>query len=125
MFIRSIGILLFSGLFALFLVLTADTVYAPTKDMNGTMKMGYAHVSIGEYGRGGAEELTLHLDARYLDRITLRVDCIGLDTGHLHKEIDLYQLLNISRPKQDEDKSSSDEPKETTNEVKPSTEKGK
>ena len=65
--------------------------------MNGTIKMGYAHVYIGEYGKN-KEEITLHLDARYFDQVTLRIDCIGLDTGHLLKEIDLYHLLNITKP---------------------------
>ena len=59
--------------------------------------MGYAHVSIAEYGHN-SEEMTLHLDARYLDRVTIRIDCIGLDIGHILKEVNLYHLLNISKP---------------------------
>ena len=110
---RSIQIIILTILIIVSIITSANIVYAPDKIMNGTMKMGYAHISVGEYGNNKTEEITLHLDARYFDRVTLRVDCIGLDTGHILKEIDLYHLLNITRPKVPikEDSLSDDTPK--------------
>jgi hypothetical protein len=96
---RSIQVLLAATLVITLTISTSKIVYAPDKSMNGTMKMGYAHVSIGEYGKDKTEEITLHLDARYFDKVVLKVDCIGIDTGHVFKEIDLYHLLNITKPK--------------------------
>jgi hypothetical protein len=82
--------------------------------MNGQIKMGYAHISLGEYG-SKQEEVILHVDARYFDKITFKINCIGVDTGHILKEIDLYSLLNLTRPTKTKQSDEVSKPKETKN----------